>query len=384
MTDILQLNELEKIQTPFYHYDLQLLNKTLKVAQTEAKKHNFHIHYALKANNNTEILSLIQNHKIGADCVSGNEIKTAIKHNFPAEKIFFAGVGKTDEEIKTAIKFDIYCFNVESIQELEVINHWADHFQKTVNIALRLNPDINAKTHHYISTGMAENKFGIADYKVEKALKIINNSSNLNLLGLHFHIGSQITDLKVYKSLCESANNWNSYFLKKGYKLSILNLGGGLGIDYKNPSKNNIPDFKSFFEVFKQNLKILPDQQIHFELGRSLVGQCGNLISKVLYIKEGIDKNFAIIDAGMTELLRPALYQTEHKIEVLTPQQEKNKIKYEIVGPICESSDSFAKSVMLPQLKRGDYLIVKSAGAYGEVMASQYNMRDKVKVLTSF
>ena len=384
MTNILPLNELEKIQTPFYHYDLQLLNKTLKVAQTEAKKHNFHIHYALKANNNTEILSLIQNHKIGADCVSGNEIKTAIKHNFPAEKIFFAGVGKTDEEIKTAIKFDIYCFNVESIQELEVINHWADHFQKTVNIALRLNPDINAKTHHYISTGMAENKFGIADYKVEKALKIINNSSNLNLLGLHFHIGSQITDLKVYKSLCESANNWNSYFLKKGYKLSILNLGGGLGIDYKNPSENNIPDFKSFFEVFKQNLKVLPDQQIHFELGRSLVGQCGNLISKVLYIKEGIDKNFAIIDAGMTELLRPALYQTEHKIEVLTPSLKKNKIKYEIVGPICESSDSFAKSVKLPQLKRGDYLIVKSAGAYGEVMASQYNMRDKVKVLTSF
>jgi len=190
--------------------------------------------------------------------------------------------------------------------------------------------------------------------------------------------------LKVYKSLCESANNWNSYFLKKGYKLSILNLGGGLGIDYKNPSENNIPDFKSFFEVFKQNLKVLPDQQIHFELGRSLVGQCGNLISKVLYIKEGIDKNFAIIDAGMTELLRPALYQTEHKIEVLTPSLKKNKIKYEIVGPICESSDSFAKSVKLPQLKRGDYLIVKSAGAYGEVMASQYNMRDKVKVLTSF
>lgn len=383
MTTFIQNTDIPNYSTPFYYYNLNLLEKTLKTAQQEAKKHNFHIHYALKANNNPEILSMIQSFGIGADCVSGNEITTAIAHDFPANKIFFAGVGKTDKEIQTAIKNNIFCFNVESLQELEVLNNWAQEFQINIRVALRINPNIDAKTHKFISTGKAENKFGIPDEKIDQAIEIIENSSSINLIGLHFHIGSQILDLEIYKILCETANYWNNYFLQKNHKLKILNLGGGLGIDYQNPEKNSIPDFKAFFQVFAQHLKTLPQQEVHFELGRSLVGQCGNLITKVLYIKEGLQKNFAIIDAGMTDLIRPALYQAQHKIKILTPKKTTDKINYEIVGPICESADSFSQSTHLPKLKRGDYLMINSVGAYGEVMASQYNMRDKIKAFTS-
>lgn len=379
MTTFIPSTEIALYPTPFYYYDLKLLEETLKSAQKHAKKHDFHIHYALKANHQPQILSLIQSFGIGADCVSGNEIKTAITHHFPAEKIFFAGVGKTDEEIKTAIRHDIYCFNVESLQELEVLNYWAQEHQTTIRVALRINPNVDAKTHRFISTGKTENKFGIPTEKIDQALEIIDHSSHINLIGLHFHIGSQILDLEVYRHLCEAANYWNSYFHKKSYPLSILNLGGGLGIDYQHPGQNPIPDFEAFFDIFARHLKTFPKQQIHFELGRSLVGQCGSLISKVLYIKESTKKTFAIIDAGMTDLIRPALYHASHKIEALKKPDTSELTEYEIVGPICESSDSFARSVCLPHLKRGDYLIIRSAGAYGEVMASQYNMRDKIK-----
>lgn len=373
----INLSEIKKLATPFYYYDLGLLEETLKFLHSSAKYHNFHIHYALKANNNPKILSRIQSYGFGADCVSGNEIETAVAHQFSPDNIFFAGVGKTDEEIKTAIRHDIFCFNVESVQELEVINFWAEELKKSVRVALRINPNIDAGTHKFISTGKAENKFGIPDNHIPNALKIIDQASKLNLIGLHFHIGSQILDLGVYKMLCQSVNHWNSYFMKKGYPISILNVGGGLGIDYQNPGGNPIPDFKKFFNVFARNLTIFPHQQIHFELGRSVVGQCGNLIAKVLYIKEGLQKTFAIIDAGMTDLIRPALYQAEHKIEVLNSAPNSGTAHYEIVGPICETSDSFAHSVRLPKLKRGDYIIIKSTGAYGEVMASEYNMRSK-------
>lgn len=374
----MNLQQLKRLPTPFYYYDLDVLEETLENAQNQASQYGFHIHYALKANNNPKILKRIQKRGIGADCVSGNEIKTAIKYGFTPEKIFFAGVGKTDEEIQLAIDQNIYCFNVESLQELEVLEEWAKTLDKKINIALRINPNIDAKTHNYISTGKAENKFGIADYKIEKALDILKRSPHLNLMGLHFHIGSQITNLKVYKVLCEVANKWNHFFSAKGIRLSFFNMGGGLGIDYQHPQENHIPDFESFFKVFAKHLRLTTDQQVHFELGRSLVGQSGNLISKVLYIKENIHKNIAIIDAGMTDLLRPALYQVEHKIDLLEPKIEKPK-KYEIAGPICESSDLFTKQVELPELKRGDYLIIRSTGAYGEVMTSQYNMREKIK-----
>lgn len=373
----LALPQLEQLETPFYYYDLHLLKQTLSTAQQEAQKYNYNLHYALKANNNSRILSLIKEYGFGADCVSGREIETAINHGFSPQQVFFAGIGKTDQEIKTAFQKDIYCFNAESLQEIEVIDYWAKSLHKKAHIALRLNPNINAHTHEYISTGMEENKFGIPTYQIEEAIKLIDKKENLQLIGLHFHIGSQITDLSVYKELCHQVNHWNTWFHEKGHRLKIINLGGGLGINYQDPEKEPIPDFASYFKTIADNLHPYPNQDIHFELGRSIVAQCGSLVAKVLYLKDTLTKTFAIIDAGMTDLLRPALYKAEHHIKALKKRNGERLKHYEVVGPICESSDYFAKNVNLPELIRGDYIIIKSVGAYGEVMTSNYNMRKK-------
>lgn len=373
----LTIPSISQQETPFYYYDLNLLKQTLRCAQTEAGKYGYHLHYALKANNNPRLLSLIKDYGFGADCVSGGEIETAVAHQFATDKIFFAGVGKTDHEIKTALANDIYGFNVESLQEIEIIAHWAKTLGKKTRIALRINPNINAHTHQYISTGMEENKFGIPTYQLEEALAIIGQLKYITLIGLHFHIGSQITDLRVYQALCQEANRWNQWFDERGHTLKLLNLGGGLGINYAAPEEEPIPDFAAYFKTIATHLKPFPHQEVHFELGRSIVAQCGSLVSKVLYLKETRTKTFAIIDAGMTDLLRPALYQATHKIEVFKTADTQPLKAYEIVGPICESSDYFAKNVRLPKLSRGDYMLIKSVGAYGEVMTSNYNMRKK-------
>lgn len=373
----LSIPSITQQETPFYHYDLNLLKQTLHTAQTEADKYGYHLHYALKANNNPRLLALIKDYNFGADCVSGGEIETAAAHQFDTSKIFFAGVGKTDCEIKTALEKEIYAFNVESLQEIEIIEHWAKTLDKKTRIALRINPNINAHTHKYISTGMEENKFGIPVYQLEQALEIIKQLKHTTLIGLHFHIGSQITDLQIYKELCREANRWNKWFYDQGHPLQLLNLGGGLGINYTAPKEEPIPNFADYFKIIADHLEPFPNQEVHFELGRSIVAQCGSLVSKVLYLKETRTKTFAIIDAGMTDLLRPALYNAEHKIEVLKLTEKEVMKAYEIVGPICESSDYFAKNVRLPELSRGDYIVIKSVGAYGEVMTSNYNMRKK-------
>lgn len=370
------IDTITHIDTPLYYYNMQVLHYVLSEAKREADKYHFQIHYAIKANNNPEILATIQEFGLGADCVSGQEIQRAIENNFTPEQIFFAGVGKTDKEIQLAIEQDILCFNVESLQELSVIQFWAEKMERTARIALRINPNIKADTHEYITTGLEENKFGISSWDIPKALDLIKNSNNLTISGLHFHIGSQIMDLKVYKELCLKVNEWNLWFSNKGYDLPILNVGGGLGIDYQNPEV--LPDFKSFFEIFAKHLQVNENQKVHFELGRSLVGNCGSLISRVLYIKEGITRNFAILDAGMTELLRPALYQAYHKVEKIGANSSNLEENYDIVGPICESSDCFGKSVKLPKLQRGDLIAIRSAGAYGEVMSSRYNLRENL------
>lgn len=371
-----ELHYFNNRDTPFYHYDLSLLKATLREARKGAQKHNYIVHYALKANNNLRLLNIIRNHGFGIDCVSGGEIELALSSGFPPSKIVFAGVGKTDEEIKLALSKNIFCFNVESIEELTVIDSMACEMNVNPFIALRLNPNINAKTHHYITTGLKENKFGIFEHEIKEALQLITKSRRLNLIGLHFHIGSQITDMTVYKQLCFKVNHWNEWFYQKGFDLSILNLGGGLGIDYTHSGNAPIPDFQLFFNIFKKNLNLRPNQKIHFELGRSLVGSCGSLITKTLFIKKGKTTNFAIVDAGMTDFIRPALYQSYHKIEKITETTlSTNILAYEVVGPICESSDCFGKNILLPELKRGDLLRICSTGAYGEVMASQYNMR---------
>lgn len=364
-----------KHQTPFYAYDLNLLNRTIDACLNEANKYNFHVHYALKANANNKILELISKKGLGADCVSGNEVLKAVESNFPAEKIVFAGVGKSDNEINDALDANIFCFNVESFQELEVLNELAQNKKVVARIAIRINPNVNAYTHHYITTGLEENKFGFNHWELESFTQSIKNYKNLELIGLHFHIGSQITDMKVFRSLCVKVMEYNQWFRHMGVKIKILNLGGGLGIDYTNPDAHEIPDFAEYFSIFNKFINRFEDQEIHFEIGRALVAQCGTLISKVLYIKEGMSTNFVILDAGMTELLRPALYQAYHKIENLSNTNSDVKKKYDVVGPICESSDSFGKAVELPITKRGDYIAIRSAGAYGEVMSSGYNLR---------
>tara|TARA_B110000208_G_C11760856_1_gene426855 strand:+ start:332 stop:1492 length:1161 start_codon:yes stop_codon:yes gene_type:complete len=367
-------------RTPFYCYDLKLLSQTLDQAQTHAKKHDYHIHYAMKANTNNRILEVIQSKGFGADCVSGNEVKKALEIGFKPNQIAFAGVGKSDEEIEIGLQNDIFTFNCESVQEIEIINELATKANKVARIALRLNPNVDAKTHKYITTGLEENKFGINSWELEGLLEKLPSLSNIKVTGLHFHIGSQITSMTPFKNLCIRVNELNQWFLDRGIHIEHLNLGGGLGIDYQNPKENPIPDFELFFGVFKQFLEPRVHQEIHFELGRSLVANCGSLISKVLYIKNGIKTNFAIIDAGMTELIRPALYQASHSIENLTSVSSDSEF-YDVVGPICESSDCFGKKIELKPTKRGDYIKIHSTGAYGEVMTSGYNLREQNPVV---
>lgn len=367
-----QIKYFEQVKTPFYFYDMGLLQKNLFAIKDAADLYNYHLHYAVKANANERILQIIKGFGLGADCVSGNEIQTALNNGFLPHQIVFAGVGKTDEEIELAINSNIFSINCESIQELEVINNIALKLNKKVRIALRINPNIDALTHSKITTGLKYNKFGISLNDIKEIIHNINNYKNLYIEGLHFHIGSQITNLDVYKNLCEVANNTYSYFNSQGVKIRHINLGGGLGINYQNP-ESQIPDFQSYFKIFKNHLNIPENVDLHFEPGRSIVGQCGYLISKILYSKTEENNNTLIIDAGFTELLRPALYDANHKIINLN-SNEKYKT-YDIAGPICETSDYFGRAVELPLSKRGDLIGIYSTGAYGEVMASQYNLR---------
>ena len=377
----INIEKFSMLQTPFYYYDLTLLNKTLEALKETSGKNSYVVHYAVKANSNDKILRIIKNYGFGADCVSGNEVLKAIETGFKNKSIVFAGVGKSDEEIKTALSHDIFCFNVESIQELEVINEIAGTMNKKAGIALRINPNVNAKTHHYITTGLEENKFGINPWEFDAIINKLNSLKNLKLIGLHFHIGSQVTDPDVFKGLCIRVNEVQQWFNDHRITFEHLNVGGGLGVNYEDPDKFNVPDFNSFFKIFNKFLKLQPGQSLHFELGRTIAAQSGSLISKVLYVKDGVNTKFVILDAGMTELIRPALYQAYHKIENLSSNGKKEK--YDVVGPICETSDTFGKAVLLPRTKRGDLIVIRSAGAYGEVMSSRYNLRDPVRSVYS-
>jgi diaminopimelate decarboxylase len=368
------IGKFQAIPTPFYYYDMDLLRQTLSSCSLEAGKFGYFLHYALKANSNPEILSVISNAGYGADCVSGNEIQAAIKNGFDPGMIMFSGVGKTDEEIKLALELNIQSINVESRQEMEIINELADKMGLTANISLRLIPNVDARTHKYITTGLEENKFGILPWEFDEVLDKLTKLENLRLKGLHFHIGSQINDLDVFKSLCHRVNEINAWFISNKIFPEIINVGGGLGIDYSNPDIHSIPDFSSYFRVFKEFIELQGDQKLHFEPGRAIVGQCGSLITKVLFVKKGVNIRFAIVDAGMNDLIRPALYQSYHKIENLTSKE--NPEKYDVVGPICESSDCFGKAIILPKVSRNDLLAIRSTGAYGQTMASQYNLRD--------
>ena len=374
MKGIFPLEKLERLQTPFYYYDAELLRQTLRAINQEASKHEgFCVHYAIKANANPKVLRIIREAGLGADCVSGGEIEASIKAGFPNKKIVYAGVGKSDWEINLGLDNDIFCFNVESIPELEVINELAAAKGKVARVAFRLNPNVGAHTHANITTGLAENKFGIDMLDMLKVIEVASRMQHVKVVGLHFHIGSQILDMGDFEALCNRVNELQNELERHRIRVEHINVGGGLGIDYQHPNRVPIPDFKAYFDTYAKKLKLRDGQTLHFELGRAVVAQCGTLITRTLYIKEGRAKKFCIVDAGFTDLIRPALYQAYHKIENLSSEEPAEA--YDVVGPICESTDVFAKQIDLNKAHRGDLLAIRSAGAYGEIMASQYNCR---------
>ena len=376
------VNKFRELETPFYYYDVNVLRETLSCINKEAGKYNnFCVHYAVKANANHKVLTIIRESGLGADCVSGGEIRAAIKAGFPTNKIVYAGVGKTDWEINLGLDYDIFCFNVESVPELEIINELAAAKGKTARVAFRINPNVGAHTHANITTGLAENKFGISMEDMDKVIDMAGTLPHVNFVGLHFHIGSQILDMGDFVALCNRVNELQEKLYARQIIVEHINVGGGLGIDYAHPNRQAIPNFTEYFATYHKHLKLRPQQTLHFELGRAVVGQCGSLISKVIYVKQGTNKQFAILDAGMTDLIRPALYQAYHKIENITSEEPMET--YDVVGPICESSDVFGKAIDLNKAHRGDLFALRSAGAYGEIMASAYNCRALPKGYTS-
>ena len=376
------VNKFRELETPFYYYDVNVLRETLSCINKEAGKYNnFCVHYAVKANANHKVLTIIRESGLGADCVSGGEIRAAIKAGFPTNKIVYAGVGKTDWEINLGLDYDIFCFNVESVPEPEIINELASAKGKTARVAFRINPNVGAHTHANITTGLAENKFGISMEDMDKVIDMAGTLPHVKFVGLHFHIGSQILDMGDFVALCNRVNELQEKLYARQIIVEHINVGGGLGIDYAHPNRQAIPNFTEYFATYHKHLKLRPQQTLHFELGRAVVGQCGSLISKVIYVKQGTNKQFAILDAGMTDLIRPALYQAYHKIENITSEEPMET--YDVVGPICESSDVFGKAIDLNKAHRGDLFALRSAGAYGEIMASAYNCRALPKGYTS-
>ena len=376
------VNKFRELETPFYYYDVNVLRETLSCINKEAGKYNnFCVHYAVKANANHKILTIIRENGLGADCVSGGEIRAAVKAGFPTNKIVYAGVGKTDWEINLGLDYDIFCFNVESVPELEIINELAAAKGKVARVAFRINPNVGAHTHANITTGLAENKFGISMEDMDRVIDMAETLPNVKFVGLHFHIGSQIVDMGDFVALCNRVNELQEKLYARQIIVEHINVGGGLGIDYSHPNRQPIPNFAEYFSTYHKHLKLRPQQTLHFELGRAVVGQCGSLISKVIYVKQGTNKQFAILEAGMTDLIRPALYQAYHKIENITSDEAIET--YDVVGPICESSDVFGKAIDLNKVHRGDLFALRSAGAYGEIMASAYNCRTLPQAYTS-
>lgn len=366
----------EGVKTPFYYYDKELLERTLDAIEACTSGTQMTVHYAIKANPTPEILRIISQRGFGADCVSGNEIDLAVECGFNPKRIYYAGVGKTDDEILTGLRHGIGCFNIESLEEIDILQALAAKEGKRATVALRVNPNIDAHTHEYITTGLKENKFGIDMSLLEEAVEKVKKSNVLDLGGLHFHIGSQITISEPFRILCERINGLKTKFRLEGTEFRFFNVGGGLGIDYEDPDGNPIPDFRSYFDTILSNLDLDDGQEVHCELGRAIVGQCGSLISKTVLVKKGLEKSFVIVDAGMSDLIRPALYGAHHKIENISAKPGSPTETYDVVGPICESSDVFGKDEILPETKRGDLIAFRSAGAYGSAMASRYNMRD--------
>ena len=376
----------EGLPTPFYYYNLDLLAETLQRARQAADRYGYHIHYALKANADRRVLQMVQEAGMGADCVSGNEVEAAVAAGFTPESIFFAGVGKTDREIITGLEAGIGAFNVESLEELEVLESLARERGMTAPVSIRINPLVDAHTHRHITTGVEVNKFGILAEDLPPVLALLQRSDVLHFRGIHVHIGSQITDLEVFRQLGSRVNALQRIFTDAGLTVHTIDLGGGLGVEYRHPAEKPIPSFEDLFRTIRETLQVREGQEVHFELGRSLVAQMGDLITRVLYVKKSAVRTFVIVDAGMTDLIRPALYETVHRIENLSARyrgEGGETMKVDVVGPVCETADTFARDIPFPFTSRGDILAIRSAGAYGRMMSSSYNLREPARVIYS-
>ncbi|MFH1397040.1 MAG: diaminopimelate decarboxylase [Candidatus Omnitrophota bacterium] len=365
----------EKFGTPLYVYSYKTLIDHFLKLKTAFREIKPIICYSVKANSNLAILKALVDKGAGLDIVSGGELFRALKAKCPPERIVYASVGKTDREIEEAIKKGILLFNVESLPELENINRVAKKLNKITKVAIRINPDVEANTHHFITTGKITNKFGIDLNNATKILSLRRKLLNINICGLHMHIGSQITKGAPFVQALKKVISFISALQRNGVKLEFLNMGGGLGIIYDQETPQTAQEFAAkVLPILKKiNLKII------FEPGRFIVGNAGILVTKVLYIKGTPVKKFIIVDAGMNDLIRPALYEAYHNIlPVEGIGKGIGKVeKVDVVGPICESGDFLAKDRLLPCVKAGDYLAVMSAGAYGFSMSSNYNSRRK-------
>lgn len=356
---------------PFYRYDMNLLNATLSNAQQAAKLYNCEMYYALKANNENEILRAIQKHGLGVDCVTGQEIEHALRNGWNRNQIVFAGSGKTYREIEYAIREQIRVIHCESPEEWDVIKRIQKNYpESATRVALRINPDVQVNTHAKISTGERHHKFGMPFHD---ALSIIEKDPSI--IGFHVHVGSQVLEMHFFESLSKRMREFID-LLPSSFHLEYLNLGGGLGIDYAQPDRNPIPDFYSWMKSLRKFLPFEVIEKISLEPGRSIVGQCGVLVGQVQYVKNVNFHPLAILDIGMTEILRPALYGARHKITV--QNDEFITSQYTVSGPSCESSDTFGAAYELPILSRGDLVTVHSCGAYGSSMQLRYNLRNTI------
>ena len=361
----------KKTGTPVYIYSKRTIVEHFRKIDSAFSGVDHLICYSLKANANMGIIKTLQKEGCGADIVSGGELYKALKAGISPAKIVYAGVGKTKEELENAIKNRIFMFNIESLPEAARISSVAVKLNKIAEVAIRINPDVDADTHRHITTGKKENKFGLNISKAKEIFKVIAGLKNLKVTGIHTHIGSQITTVEPYVLTLKKVITLRQELLKLGIVISRLNIGGGLGIIYKDETPSTPAAFAD---------KVLPllkplGVKVILEPGRFIVGNAGILVAEVQYIKKGEVKNYIILDAGMNDLIRPSLYDAFHNIVAVN--KRPGRIKADVVGPICESSDYFGKNRLLPKVKEGDYLAIMSAGAYGFSMASNYNCRRK-------
>ncbi len=368
---------LRTMETPFYFYDIALLRQTLESVTMEAKKYGYFLHYAIKSNFDEYLLSIIREYGLGVDCASGNEVAKAVEAGFDPKTIVYAGVGKSDKELRYALSLGLQSINAESVQELEVLNDLAGQMGIKAEVCMRVNPDIDPRTNHCIDTGQADSKFGISYEELQGKSEWIKSLPNLRIKGMHIHIGSQIRELHVFENMCRKANSIYNWLVENGFNIEMVDCGGGLGVNYDVPENEPIPNFASMFSIVHNYLRV-GDAEVHFEFGRSIVAQCGELITRVLFNKTtATGRRLLIVDASMTQLIRPMLYGSYHNIENITAStDEVPREKYTIVGTACESTDVFGENYTMRASRRGDLLTVKSAGAYGMSMASRYNLHD--------